>query len=166
MAIEYVIRIEDATSQRNTTPVAGGTAHEQSPVASNKSNSARQKAFVGDYIASKSLIPMAKSVTTHVAASVSIGTGSQELQQKTNAAMQAINTGISAASNITSSIALFGGMTGTMVGLVTTALGLVTQIGIKQAQINQQARLEGERLALYRSRLGAMCNGNRSGGVQ
>ena len=161
MATEYVIRIEDATSQGSSSPVSGASEARQTPV-TREVETAKPKIGADSYISSKIISPAARSVTTHITSTVGIETGSQELQQKTNLAMQTINTISSAYSNVAASTVLFGSFG---VGLVATALGVVAKVATKQAQIDQEARIEGEQLALYRSRLGAAYNGNRSGGA-
>ena len=119
------------------------------------------------FIASKAIAPMVRSVTSHVTSSVSIATGSTELQQKTDFAMQLINTGTSAVSSIGAATAILGSIgAGAVVGIITTAISYATNIAIKQAQINQRARLESENLSLYRSRFGAAYNMSRNGGTE
>lgn len=164
MAIEYVIRIEDGTRQHGSSPVAGAGEAAQSPVASEKGERLKRKANVADYITAKAIAPMVKSIATHATTTVDIEYGSREMQQRTNAIVAGMSALNSTVNNVSSAVAIFGGA-GAIVGLTVTAINLATQIGIKQAQINQQAKLEGEQLALYRSRLGAAYNGGRSGGM-
>lgn len=166
MAIEYVIRIEDGTRQHGSSPVAGASEAAAAPVASDQGDSKRQKAAIGAYISSKALTPAAKSVASYVSSNIGIEFGSSELQQKTDFAIQAASFATKGYNNVKTSMATFSSTSvGIAVGLITTAIGTAVQIGIKQAQINQQAKLEGEQLALYRSRLGAAYNGGRSGGT-
>lgn len=164
MAIEYVIRIEDGTRQHGSSTVAGASEAAAAPVASEKQDTAKKIGSVGEFITSKAIAPMVKSITTHKAATVSIESGSQELQERTNAIMASASALTSAVSNMSSAMAVLG-PSGAIIGLIVTAINFATQIGIKQAQINQQAKLEGEQLTLYRSRLGAAYNGGRSGGM-
>ncbi|MBQ8357872.1 MAG: hypothetical protein IJX39_08725 [Clostridia bacterium] len=158
---EYVIRIEDGTSQSSAAPVAS-----KNPGAEQKGQPKQTKpANAMDYIASKMVSPMVKQVTTFATASVGIETGSQELQQKTDLAMNAIQTVLSGWSTIQGATALIGGPVGVAVGVATAAMGIAVQYGIKQAQIKQQMRLEEEQLALYRSRFGIGFNQSRTGGT-
>lgn len=160
MAQEYVIRIKDETSQSSAAPVATQTD------GGDQQGQPKQKVNpnVASYIASKSISPMVKAITSHVTASVGIETGSRELQQKTDFAMQLVGTGMNTWSNVAAAASIFG-PAGIAVGLFTTAVGLLTQIGIKQSQLNQQRMLEDEQLALYRSRFGLAFNGSRTGGA-
>lgn len=161
MAQEYVIRIKDETSQTSAAPVASKDEGAQ------QQGQPKQKVDrnVASYIASKAIKPMVKSVTSHITSTVGIETGSRELQQKTDFAMQMVDTGMNTWSNVAASVSIFGGPTGIAIGFMTTVLGMITQIGIKQAQLNQQRKLEDEQLALYRSRFGPTFNGSRTGGA-
>lgn len=157
---EYVIRIEDGTSNSNAAPVASQSLPKEQvgPIKQ------PQKARAADYIASRAIMPMVKSVTTHVTSSVEISTGSRELQQKTDLAMSMVSTGMGAVSNVTGAVTAFG-PAGIAIGLATTAISLLTEYGIKYSQTQQQISLEGEQLALYRSRFGLGFNQSRTGGT-
>ncbi len=160
MPNEYVIRIEDGTAQSSAAPVASQTQAKE-PAGQPK----QQKiANAAAYIAGHALVPMAKSVTAYVTSSVEISTGSRELQQKTDMVMSIANTALSTATSVASAAAVFG-PAGIAIGLGVSAINLATQYGVKQAQIQQQMRLEEEQLALYRSRFGVSFNQSRTGGA-
>lgn len=160
MATEYVIRIEDGTAQSSAAPVASQDVAKQTPGQPLQN----QKTTAAAYIAGHAIMPMVKSVTAYAASSVEISTGSRELQQKTDMVMSLVSTGMSTFTTVTSSAAVFG-VAGIFVGLAISAINLATQYGIKQAQMQQQMRLEEEQLSLYRSRFGVSFNQSRTGGA-
>ena len=159
MAKEYVIRIENATSESSAAPVA--VSREQEQIGQPKS---AKKPLAATYIASRALLPAVKSVAAYATSSVEISTGSRELQQKTERLLSIVGTMSGTASTVIGTTALFGSA-GIGVGLAISAVNLATQYGIKQAQIQQQMRLEEEQLNLYRSRFGFGFNQSRTGGA-
>ncbi|MBE6555520.1 MAG: hypothetical protein E7663_04730 [Ruminococcaceae bacterium] len=161
MASEFVIRIEDGTGMSSAAPVASDTP--SSPVSEQPRNKVPPSA--SSYVASKMLQPAARSIASHITASVAIETGSQELQQKTDLAMMGVSTVMSGWSNISGAMALFGGPAGAIAGIAVTAMGVAVQYGIKQAQVKQQQRVENEQLELYRSRFGLGFDNSRQGGT-
>ena len=161
MANEYVIRIEDGTAQSSAAPVASQNGGSQETAGQPKQ---QQKANAAAYIASHAIVPMVKSVTSYMSSSVEISTGSRELQQKTDMVMSLVNTGMSTISTVAGAAAVFG-PAGIGIGLAVSAINLATQYGIKQAQLQQQMRLEEEQLSLYRSRFGVSFNQSRTGGA-
>lgn len=159
---EYVIRIEDKTSQTSAAPVASQSVQNEQPGQQKQS----KQASAGDYIVSRAIVPMAKSVSSFAVASVGISTGSQELQQRTDFAVSMANTVLGAASTVIGAMSVIGGPVGTAVGVGVAAISVATQYGIKYAQMQQQMRLEEEQLSLYRSRMGAGFNQSRNGGAR
>ena len=157
---EYVIRIEDDTTQTASSPVAS-QGMEQDVQGQLKQH---RQASAGDYIASRALMPMVKSIVANEVSTVAISTGSQELQQRTDLAMSVVQTGINTVSTVMGAAAAFG-PAGVAVGLAVSALNLMTQFITKYDQTQKQIRLEGEQLALYRSRFGAGFNQSRNGGT-
>lgn len=160
MAEEYVIRIEDETTQTAQTPVAsqGMDQDVQGQLKQHKQASA------GDYIASRAIMPMVKSIASYQVSTVAISTGSQELQQRTDLAMSVVQTGISTVSSVMGAASVFG-PAGVAIGLAVSALNLMTQFITKYDQTQKQIGLENEQLALYRSRFGASFNQSRNGGT-
>ena len=78
--------------------------------------------------------------------------------------MSVVQTGINTVSTVMGAAAAFG-PAGVAVGLAVSALNLMTQFITKYDQTQKQIRLEGEQLALYRSRFGAGFNQSRNGGT-
>lgn len=164
---EFIIRIEDGTGQRSDSPVTGGADTQNDSASQEKKEKFKTKSAIGDYITSRAIIPAVKSALTHCANTTELRTGSQELQQRTDAARNAISTIGNIGSNIAGAGAIFGSWgPALVVGLVASAISIGVDIALKQHQINQQARLENEQISLYRSRLGAAYSGNRTGGVR
>ena len=61
---------------------------------------------LGNYIASQTIKPFINQATNYIVSNVELTTGSTQLQQKVDFAMEAVNTGISAWSNAAAGAAL------------------------------------------------------------
>ena len=123
---------------------------------------------LGNYVASQTIKPFINQATNYITSNVELTTGSTQLQQKVDFAMEAVNTGISAWSNaaggavITASMGL-GGPIGIGIGLALTAVTKGMDIAFKQAQINLKRDEENRQIAYLVNRAGPAFNSSRRG---
>lgn len=162
---EFIIRIEDETSRRSDSPVTENTAKRNGDNSSEQKRIFEKKMAAGDYITSRIIMPMANSVFSQQIGTVGLRSGSQELQQKTDAIVRGGSMLLNGISSGFSAAAIMGPV-GWAVAAIATATTALAGIISKQANLTQQNRLEQEQINLYRSRLGAAYNGNRTGGVR
>jgi|LSQX01.2.fsa_nt_gb hypothetical protein len=123
---------------------------------------------LGNYIASQTIKPFINQATNYIVSNVELTTGSTQLQQKVDFAMEAVNTGISAWSNAAAGAALttsmgLGGPIGIGIGLALTAVTKGMDIIFKQQQINLKREEENRQINYLTNRAGPAFNSSRRG---
>src|SRR5574344_819599 len=101
---KYEINININGDIKDTNPITGQAQSIAEDKSSNKVNSSTKA--LGNYIASQTIKPFINQATNYIVSNVELTTGSTQLQQKVDFAMQAVNTGISAWSNAAAGAAL------------------------------------------------------------
>lgn len=94
--------------------------------------------------------------------------GNKELSARVGLGMKVANYAIKTAVGVASGMSLaqalgFGSGVGAVVGALTTMASFVTDIMVKQNEINNQAKIENEQLSILRGRAGIQFNRSRSG---
>lgn len=163
---QYEINININGDIKDTNPITGQAQSIAEDKSSNKVSSSTKA--LGNYIASQTIKPFINQATNYIVSNVELTTGSTQLQQKVDFAMQAVNTGISAWSNAAAGAALtasmgLGGPIGIGIGLALTAVTIGMDIMFKQQQINLNKGIEDKQRAYLQDRMGvAFTQGRRN----
>lgn len=163
---QYEINININGDIKDTNPITGQAQSIAEDKSSNKVNSSTKA--LGNYIASQTIKPFINQATNYITSNVELTTGSTQLQQKVDFAMQAVNTGISAWSNAAAGAAIttamgLGGPIGIGIGLALTAVTKGMDIAFKQAQINLKRDEENRQISYLVNRAGPAFNRSRRG---
>lgn len=163
---QYEINININGDIKGESQITGNAQTLGEDKSSNKVSSSGKA--LGNYIASQTIKPFIQQATNYVISNVELTTGSTQLQQKVDFAMQAVNTGISAWSNAAAGAALttsmgLSGPLGIGIGLALTAVTTGMDIAFKQQQINLKSEEESRQISYLVNRAGPAFNSSRRG---
>lgn len=153
----YEINININGDIQGESQITGNAKTLSEDKSSNKVSSSSKA--LGNYIASQTIKPFINQATNYVVSNVELTTGSTQLQQKVDFAMEAVNTGISAWSNAAAGAALttamgLGGPIGIGIGLALTAVTKGMDIMFKQAQLDLGKQRENIQRSYLKDRMG------------
>lgn len=123
---------------------------------------------LGAYISAQTLEPFIANVKQNVQQNIQIVTGSTDLQQRVNFAMETVQFGVNTYKNVSAGAIIgkslgIGGLAGGVIGLALTAVNTAMNIMFEQQRLNLQERMENYQLQQSRSRLGSAYNRTREG---
>ena len=123
---------------------------------------------LGAYISAQTLEPFIANVKQNVQQNIQIVTGSADLQQRVNFAMETVQFGVNTYKNVSAGAIIgkslgIGGLAGGVIGLALTAVNTAMNIMFEQQRLNLQERMENYQLQQSRSRLGSAYNRTREG---
>ena len=123
---------------------------------------------LGKYVVAQTIQPFIQQATNYIVSNVELTTGSTQLQQKIDFAMQAVNTGVNAFKNAQAGAVLtmamgMGGGLGIGLGLALSAVSFGMDTLFKQQQINLKSEEENRQIAYLTNRAGPAFNSSRRG---
>lgn len=135
----YTITFRNETGDTSSSPVAGGGQAQAKQGQSGETQSSKPEWVKGLVAYNQYLKPFVSQVASHEVSTVSLRTGSDELQQKVEFARDIATAGLGIVENIAVGAAignLPGALIGAFMGLATTAVGYMNRrktIGYNQA---------------------------------
>ena len=165
MAYEININIngnaEDLDSAQNTAGVS------KSPT-----NKEQEKAIksLGKFVVAQTIQPFIQNVKTAVSQNIGIVTGSSELQQRINFAMEVAQFGLQTFQNAQAGAMIgeslgIGGKAGAVIGVVLSGISATIQAEFNRSKLLLKEDMEGYQLQQVRDRAGAAYNKSRLGGA-
>lgn len=122
----------------------------------------KSQASLATFVATRAIKPFISQAKNFLVNNVELMTGSTELQQRVDFAMQAIDAGASVISTTAAGSAI-GGPIGGAVGFVVGIVQQLTGYFFEQQQINLERRSEDRQISYLQNRAGPAFNMSRRG---
>jgi hypothetical protein len=142
----------------------------QGGISNTQKTSEQQKAVssLGKYVASQTIQPFIQNVKTQVTQNIGLVTGSTDLQQRVNFAMETVQFGVQTFQNAQAGAVIgsalgIGAGAGFGIGLALTAISTAMNIAFNAYQLQLKEEVENYQLDQVRTRAGSAYNRSRRG---
>ena len=159
---QYELRIVIEDGGGASSQIAGSSGGSGQDTANIPKAQKSTSASLATFVATRAIKPFLEQTKNFLVSNVELITGSTELQQRTDFAMQMIDTGSSIISTTAVGGAI-GGPVGLGIGFVVGLMQTATSYLFKQTQINLEAQIEDRQIAYLQNRAGPALNMSRRG---